>query len=100
MAKQFLFELVSPEKLLFSGQVDMVTIPGSEGDFGVLADHSPLISLVRPGEIHVHQNGLTQRMQVSGGFAEVTGDRCTVLADSGASAGQTTVATPSRPEHL
>jgi F-type H+-transporting ATPase subunit epsilon len=83
MSKPFLFELVSPEKLLFSGEVEMVTIPGSEGDFGVLAEHAPLISLVRAGEIHIHKGGqITDRIAVSGGFAEVTGERCTVLADS------------------
>jgi F-type H+-transporting ATPase subunit epsilon len=81
----FTFELVSPEKLLFSGKVAMVTIPGAAGNFGVLAEHAPLISAVRPGVIHVFENDMntiTQKIFVSGGFAEVTGDRCTLLADS------------------
>jgi F-type H+-transporting ATPase subunit epsilon len=83
MPPTFLFELVSPEKLLFSGDVEQVTIPGEEGDFGVLAHHAPLISTVRPGVIRVWQNGrVTQTVFVSGGFAEVTQDRCTMLADA------------------
>jgi F-type H+-transporting ATPase subunit epsilon len=85
MPNPFTFELVSPEKLLFSGEVQMVTIPGAEGNFGVLAEHAPLISAVRPGVIHVFENDtntISQKIFVSGGFAEVTGDRCTMLADS------------------
>lgn len=75
------FELVSPEKLLFSEMVDMVVVPGSEGDFGVLPGHAPLISLVRPGVIDIHDGGgVTRRIFVAGGFAEVNGERCTVLA--------------------
>jgi F-type H+-transporting ATPase subunit epsilon len=77
------FELVSPERLLVSRDVGMVVVPGAEGDFGVLRDHAPLISTVRPGVIDVYDNGTTisDRIFVSGGFAEVTGERCTVLAD-------------------
>ena len=76
------FELVSPEKLLLSEEVDMVVVPGSEGDFGVLPRHAPLISTVRPGVIAVHQGGeVTDRVFVAGGFAEVTPERCTVLAE-------------------
>ena len=75
------FELVSPEKLLFSEMVDMVVVPGSEGDFGVLPGHAPLISLVRPGVLDIHDGGgVTRRIFVAGGFAEVNGERCTVLA--------------------
>ena len=76
------FELVSPEKLLLSERVDMVVIPGEEGDFGVLPQHAPLISGVRPGVIAVHNGGrVTERIFVAGGFAEVTPARCTVLAE-------------------
>ena len=76
------FELVSPEKLLLSQAVDMVVVPGSEGDFGVLPRHAPLISTVRPGVIAVHDGGqVSERIFVAGGFAEVTGERCTVLAE-------------------
>src|SRR5438876_12208820 len=76
------FELVSPEKLLLSEAVDMVVVPGSEGNFGVLAGHSLLISTVRPGVIDVYEGSeVSERIFVSGGFAEVTAERCTVLAD-------------------
>src|SRR6185295_18354752 len=66
----FHFDLVSPEKLLFSGEVDQVDIPGTEGDFGVLAGHAPLVSALRPGIMTVTVNGQAQRMVVLGGFAE------------------------------
>ena len=83
MPKPFKFELVSPEKLMFSGEAEMVVIPAEEGDLGVLAEHSPLIATVRPGVIRVYNNGaVTQRVFVAGGFVEVTQDRCTMLADS------------------
>ena len=76
------FELVSPEQLVVSEDVEMVVVPGSEGDFGVLPGHSPMISTVRPGVIHVFAGGaVTSRIFVAGGFAEVTGSRCTVLAE-------------------
>ena len=76
------FELVSPEKLVFSQPVDMVVVPGAEGDFGVLPRHSPLISAIRPGVIKIYEQGrITETIYVSGGFAEVTPSRCTVLAE-------------------
>jgi F-type H+-transporting ATPase subunit epsilon len=76
------FELVSPEQLLVSEDVEMVVVPGGEGDFGVLPGHSPMISTVRPGVIHVFASGaVSSRIFVAGGFAEVTGSRCTVLAE-------------------
>jgi F-type H+-transporting ATPase subunit epsilon len=82
MAEKIKFELVAPEKLLIDEPVDMVVVPGVEGDFGVLARHAPLIAAVRPGVINVHNDGaITERIFVGGGFAEVTGERCTVLAD-------------------
>jgi F-type H+-transporting ATPase subunit epsilon len=82
MADKVQFELVSPEKLLLSEAVDMVAVPGTEGNFGVLAGHSLLISTVRPGVIDVYEgNEISERIFVSGGFAEVTAERCTVLAD-------------------
>jgi F-type H+-transporting ATPase subunit epsilon len=78
----FHFDLVSPEKLLFSGEVDQVDVPGSEGDFGVLAGHAPTVSALRPGIMTVFVNGQAQRMVVLGGFAEVSADgRLIVLAD-------------------
>ncbi len=79
------FELVSPERLLVSEAFDMVVVPGSEGDFGVLPGHSPFISTVRPGVIDIHEGGkIAHRVFVGGGFAEVTPDRCTVLAEDAA----------------
>ena len=82
MADLIEFELVSPEKLLVSRPVEMVVVPGSEGDFGALPGHAPLISEIRPGIIAVFEAGKVQeRIFVAGGFAEVTGERCTVLAE-------------------
>ena len=76
------FELVSPERLLLSEEVDMVVVPGDEGDFGVLIRHAPMISTLRPGVIQVHDGGaVTESIFVAGGFAEVTPARCTVLAE-------------------
>ena len=76
------FELVSPERLLKSEPVEMVVVPGTEGDFGVLPGHSLLISAVRPGVIDIHEGGaVKERIFVAGGFAEVSPERCTVLAE-------------------
>ncbi len=83
MADTTQFELVSPERLLLSQAVSMVVIPGSEGLFGVLPRHSRLISALRLGVIDVYQDGtITEQIFVDGGFAEVTEDRCTVLAEN------------------
>ena len=82
MAGRIGFELVSPEKLLLSEDVEMVVVPGGEGNFGVLPGHALFISTVRPGVIDVYEgNRVSERIFVSGGFAEVTPERCTVLAD-------------------
>ena len=76
------FRLVMPERELLATEADMVVVPGSEGDFGVLHGHAPLISTVRPGVLEVFQgNKAEQRFLVAGGFAEVTPERCTVLAE-------------------
>ncbi|NIA68284.1 F0F1 ATP synthase subunit epsilon [Pelagibius litoralis] len=76
------FELVSPERLLLSQEVEMVVVPGEEGDFGVLERHTPMISTLRPGVIQVHEgSSVTESIFVAGGFAEVTPVRCTVLAE-------------------
>jgi F-type H+-transporting ATPase subunit epsilon len=75
-------EVVSPEKLLLSRDVEMVVIPASEGDMGVLPNHAPMIVLLRGGTISITEGGrVTDRLFVSGGFAEITPERCTVLAD-------------------
>ena len=76
------FQLVMPEREVLATEADMVVVPGSEGDFGVLHGHAPLISTVRPGVLEVLQgNKVEQRFLVVGGFAEVTPERCTVLAN-------------------
>ena len=75
-------EIVSPEKLLLSRAVDMVVIPASEGDMGVLPGHTPMIVTLRGGTIALYDGDtVTDRMFVAGGFAEVTPERCTVLAN-------------------
>ena len=82
MADKLVLELVSPERLLMSAEADMVVMPGSEGDFGVLAGHAPVISSVRPGVIEGHDEGKeTERIFITGGFAEVTEQGLTVLAE-------------------
>ncbi|KAB7742189.1 F0F1 ATP synthase subunit epsilon [Parvibaculum sedimenti] len=82
MADKLHFDLVSPERLLLSENVDMVTVPGKEGDFGVLAGHSPMMTTLRPGVINVDEAGKPQRrIFVRGGFAEVTPSGLTVLAE-------------------
>jgi len=82
MPDPFLFELVSPEQVLLSENTEMVVVPGTEGDFGVLIGHAPVISTLRSGVINIHVgNKLDKRIFVGGGFAEVTGERCTILAE-------------------
>ena len=84
MAETFQFELVAPERLIYSDQAEMVVVPGSEGEFGVLPGHAPLISSVRPGIVEIYEYPAIKskaRFFVAGGFAEVTGERCTVLSN-------------------
>ena len=78
---EFRFDLVSPECLVFSGDVEQVDVPGSEGDFGVLAHHAPLIAMLKPGILTVRSPGEAKRIVVVGGFAEVNEEGLTVLAD-------------------
>jgi len=80
MAATLLFELTSPEQLVFSGEVEHVVVPGAEGEFGVLADHAPLIAMLRPGILTV-VGANARRFVVRGGFAEVNPKGLTVLAD-------------------
>ena len=77
----FHFDLVSPEKLAFSGDVDQVDVPGVEGDFGVLAGHAPVVAVIRPGILTVTSGGTQQKIIVLGGLAEVSEKGLTVLAD-------------------
>ena len=82
MADTVEFELVSPAKLLKSELVEMVVVPGAEGDLGVLPGHSALIATVRPGVIDIHEGGsVKERIFVAGGFCEISPERCTVLAE-------------------
>jgi F-type H+-transporting ATPase subunit epsilon len=82
MADTTEFELVSPERLLVSEPVEMVVVPGAEGDFGVLPGHAPFISTLRPGVITIYENRQPKEaIFVAGGVAEVTPERCTVLAE-------------------
>lgn len=75
-------ELVIPEKLIFSGEAEMAVIPGAEGDMGILFNHAPAITQLRPGVVEIHPGSDEEvtRVFVGGGFAEVTEERCTVLA--------------------
>jgi F-type H+-transporting ATPase subunit epsilon len=77
----FHLDLVSPEKLAFSGDVDQVDVPGVEGDFGVLAGHAPVVAAIRPGILTVITGGTKQKIIVLGGLAEVSDKGLTVLAD-------------------
>jgi len=82
MAGTVEFELVSPEKLIMSAPVEMVVVPGAEGDFGVLPGHAPMISTLRNGVISIWNGGAVEAtIFVAGGFAEVNPERCTVLAE-------------------
>ena len=81
----FQFDLVSPEKLLLSGEVDQVDVPGSEGYFGVLAGHAPLVAALRPGILTIMRGGEEIKIVILGGFAEVSPAGLTVLADTAAS---------------
>jgi F-type H+-transporting ATPase subunit epsilon len=82
MADRVQFELVTPERLVLSTMVEMVVVPGTEGNFGVLPGHAPLISTIRPGMIEIYENRVvTERIFIVSGIAEVTPERCTVLAE-------------------
>ena len=77
----FHFDLVSPEKIAFSGEVDQVDVPGQEGDFGVLAGHAPFVATLRPGILTVTAGGTQQKIIVLGGLAEISETGLTILAD-------------------
>ncbi len=85
MADKLTFSLVSPERELFSGAVDQVDIPGTEGNLGVLPNHSPLMAAIRTGMITVYAGGTEQKFFVQGGFADVTPEGLTILAERAAS---------------
>lgn len=81
MSETLNFSLVSPERELFSGQVDQVDLPGTEGNLGILPDHSPLMAALTTGAITVYANGSEEQFFVQGGFADVTPAGLTVLAE-------------------
>jgi len=81
MADALHFEFVSPESVLFSGDVDQVDLPGAEGDMGILAGHAPLVTVLRPGIVTIYRGGAREPIVVTGGFAEVGPAGLTVLAD-------------------
>ena len=82
MSEKIKFDLVSPDNILISGDVVMVTIPGGEGDYGVMFGHQPMITTIRPGVIETEtEKGEISRFYVDGGFAEITNTECSVLAE-------------------
>ena len=81
MADKIKFDLVSPERLLLSKEVDMVTVPGTEGYMGVIAGHAPLVSTLRAGMIDMQDDGVDTRFFIRGGFAEINATKITVLAE-------------------
>jgi F-type H+-transporting ATPase subunit epsilon len=86
MADKLHFSLVSPERELYAGEVDQVDAPGAEGDFGVLAHHAPFMTALREGEVVVHNSGAVTRYRIEGGFADVTPEGLTILAESAVAA--------------
>ena len=81
MADKLSFALVSPERELFHGEVDHVVVPGSEGEFGVSPNHAPVMSMIKPGALRVMNDGAERRIFVNGGFADVTPEGLSVLAE-------------------
>ncbi len=81
MAGKLHFSLVSPQRELFSGDVDQVDAAGTEGDFGVLAGHAPFMTALREGVVTVHNGGKTTVFEVKGGFADITAEGLTILAE-------------------
>lgn len=81
MADKLSFALVSPEREVFNGEVDHVVVPGSEGEFGVMPSHAPVMSVIKPGALRVIDGGGERRIFVNGGFADVTPEGLTVLAE-------------------
>lgn len=78
----FPLQIVSPAKIVFAGPVTMVEVPGTEGDFGVLAGHSPLFSMIRPGIVTIHEGATKRYYVIDAGYADVTPDGTTILAES------------------
>jgi F-type H+-transporting ATPase subunit epsilon len=87
VAERLQFSLVSPECELYSGEVDQVDAPGTEGDFGVLAGHAPFMTALREGFVTVHEGEHLRRFEIPGGFADVTPQGLTILAEHARDAG-------------
>jgi F-type H+-transporting ATPase subunit epsilon len=83
MTQKLILSIVTPEKQLVSEEVDQVNVPGTEGDLGILHDHAPILTLLRPGQLSYGKEGETIVLVVSGGYLEVTDNRVTVLAETG-----------------
>lgn len=81
MAEKLIFSLVAPERELFHGEVDQVDVPGTEGNFGVLPRHAPVMAMIRPGPLRILNDGAERRIFVNGGFADVTPAGLTILAE-------------------
>jgi F-type H+-transporting ATPase subunit epsilon len=81
VADKLHFSLVSPERELFAGEVDQVDAPGSEGDFGVLAGHAPFMTTLKTGRVTVFNDGAQTVYDIEGGFADVTPEGLTILAE-------------------
>lgn len=92
MADKLQFDLVTPEARVFAGPVDMVTAPGSEGDFGVLPGHAPFMTAIRPGAIEITNDGEITRTFIQGGFAEVNPEGLTILAEQAVDLGAVDIA--------
>jgi F-type H+-transporting ATPase subunit epsilon len=82
MAEKLLFEVVTPDRKLLSAEADVVVLPGVEGQFGVLVNHVPFLSALDIGEMYYRDGGKTEYLSVSGGFAEVTGKKVTIVAEA------------------
>ncbi|OPL12978.1 MAG: ATP synthase F0F1 subunit epsilon [delta proteobacterium ML8_D] len=82
MANKILLEVVTPSRLLVSEEVELATAPGTEGVFGAMANHAPLLAPLKIGELHYLNEGNTVRIALSGGFCDVSNNRMTVLAES------------------
>ena len=83
MSQKLTLTVVTPEKQLVSEQVDQVNAPGSEGDFGVLYDHAPILTNLRSGQLSYENDGESTALVISGGYLEVTDNRVTILAETG-----------------
>ena len=92
MADKLSFALVSPERELFHGEVDHVVVPGAEGEFGVSPAHAPVMAVIKPGALRIFNDGAERRVFVNGGFADVTPEGLTVLADDAVDLANTTPA--------